>query len=93
MGGITFLDYVKELPKGKRETKGATRGGYAADPKKAAAPAPAPAAAAATANADGATTSSARGLPVVAEAETSATDVVAAKIVAKVGERVLGVSP
>lgn len=92
MGGITFLDYVKELPKGKRETKGATRGGYAADPKKAAVPAPAPAPAA-TANADGATTSSARGLPVVAEAEASATDVVAAKIVAKVGGRVLGVSP
>lgn len=35
MGGITFLDYVKELPKGKREAKGATKGGYATAPKKA----------------------------------------------------------
>lgn len=29
MGGITFLDYVKDLPKGKKEAKGATKGGYA----------------------------------------------------------------
>ncbi|CAM9322056.1 unnamed protein product [Pylaiella littoralis] len=34
MGGITFLDYVKELPKGKREAKGATKGGYATTPQK-----------------------------------------------------------
>lgn len=49
MGGITFLDYVKELPKGKREAKGATKGGYATKQKtptgaKAAAAAEAPAA-------------------------------------------------
>ncbi|CAN0417467.1 unnamed protein product, partial [Ectocarpus fasciculatus] len=34
MGGITFLDYVKELPKGKREAKGATKGGYATSQKE-----------------------------------------------------------
>ena len=62
MGGITFLDYVKELPKGKREAKGATKGGYASTAKKPVAPtttavAPSPTAAAAvgviTANGSG----------------------------------------
>lgn len=55
MGGITFLDYVKELPKGKREAKGATKGGYATKQK-----APVAAKTAAPAAAVG---SSARALP------------------------------
>lgn len=97
MGGITFLDYVKELPKGKREAKGATKGGYAAatTKKPAAAPAataaaPAPAAAAAaggvtSANGSGAT---ARGLPEASQAGVggggSEADLIGEKIAAKV---------
>lgn len=29
MGGITFLEYVKDLPKGKREAKSSSKGGKA----------------------------------------------------------------
>lgn len=84
MGGITFLDYVKELPKGKREAKGATKGGYATTPqKKPAAAKAAPAAA---------LESSARGLAAGVE-ETkggggsgdSEADAIADKITSKVG--------
>ena len=97
MGGITFLDYVKELPKGKREAKGATKGGYASTTKKPAAPsstaaAPAPAAATpapgvASANGSGST---ARGLPEASEAGAggggggSEADLIGEKIAAKV---------
>lgn len=93
MGGITFLDYVKELPKGKREAKGATKGGYATSApaqKKpvvangAAAPAAAEAAAAAPA-----VESTARGLPGVEESKGgeggSEADAIGDKIAAKVG--------
>eukprot|EP00904_Undaria_pinnatifida_P011963 jgi/Undpi1/7898/HiC_scaffold_24.g10370.m1 len=85
MGGITFLDYVKELPKGKREAKGATRGGYATSTKKPAAAKPV--AAETAANGDGATP---RGLPEASQAtaggaggEGSEADLIGAKIDAK----------
>ena len=88
MGGLTFLDYVKELPKGKREAKGATKGGYAtaAAPKK---PAAAPAAAAAaTPNGAAAVESTARALPGVEETKGggggSEADAIGDKIAAKV---------
>ena len=68
MGGITFLDYVKELPKAKREAKGSTKGGYATNattkksaPKKATLPPKAPPASAGGA----APESTSRGLPEV----------------------------
>ena len=86
MGGITFLDYVKELPKGKREAKGATRGGYATSTKKPAAAKPV--AAETAANGDGATP---RGLPEASQATAggaggggSEADLIGAKIDAKV---------
>lgn len=87
MGGITFIDYVKELPKGKREAKGATKGGYATTAAKK------PAAAKPAANG---AASAPRGLP---EASTAAAggggaggevDVIAEKIVAKVREEEKG---
>lgn len=92
MGGITFLDYVKELPKGKREAKGATKGGYTTAPKKPAAAAPAAAAAAAAATtpngAAAAVESTARALPGVEETKGggggSEADAIGAKITAKV---------
>lgn len=85
MGGITFLDYVKELPKGKREAKGATKGGFATSTNKpASAPTPPPAPAAAN---GGAAESSARGLPGVEEAKGgSEADAIADKITAMVRE-------
>eukprot|EP00752_Nemacystus_decipiens_P011622 g10317.t1 len=86
MGGITFLDYVKELPKGKREAKGATKGGYATSQKKPAAAAAAPAAAAAVPNGAVAAESTARGLPGVEETKGeggSEADAIGDKIAAK----------
>lgn len=86
MGGLTFLDYVKELPKGKREAKGATKGGYAtaAAPKKPAAAH----AAAATPNGAAAVESTARALPGVEETKGggggSEADAIGDKIAAKV---------
>ncbi len=93
MGGITFLDYVKELPKGKREAKGATKGGYAtsapAQKKPAAANgAVAPAAAAAAPAPAPAVESTARGLSGVEESKGgggSEADAIGDKIAAKVG--------
>lgn len=91
MGGLTFLEYVKELPKGKREAKGATKGGYATSQKKPAAPA-------ATANGSSdaaAVESTTRGLPAATGVEEakggaagggggSEADAIADKITAKV---------
>lgn len=94
MGGITFLDYVKELPKGKREAKGATKGGYATAQKKPVAAAAATAAAT-TPNGAAAAESTARALPGAEETKggggggDSEADAIGDKITAKVSRYIL----
>lgn len=90
MGGITFLDYVKDLPKGKREAKISSKSGQAKAAPPAAAPSQPPAepsAANGTPAPESASTS--RALPEAPQADTGDVAALAKEIVDKVRRRVL----
>lgn len=86
MGGITFLDYVKELPKGKKEAKGSSKGGYSTGAPAAKAVPAANGGSAAPSNSVPATQPEALVGSPAAVAELRTVEGLAAKIVAKVGD-------